>query len=193
MKVDQNRLLILDHNFRRQNKVDQNAFTMQLLHMIWKPANPFRDQKIRSYVVVKNKFWKTWLLFHFVQIDSKWEEEITQEDHHSCFEENWEKILKFFKILEIPRKAFFIFFLLNPSKLNHELCNGLFSFFQKRVARLDSRAGPFYWKTHPIVNFRILRHDTGPINGKLIQNKELKFWKTEILGNFLDEFSRICQ
>jgi len=69
LKVDQNRLLILDHNVRRQNKVDQNAFTMQLLHVIWKPANPFRDQKIRPYVEVKNKFWKTWLLFPENELD----------------------------------------------------------------------------------------------------------------------------
>ena len=149
--------------FEDKIKRTRNAFSKKLLHMIWKPANTF--QKIRPYEVVKHKFWKTWLLFYFVQIDSKWEEEITQEDHHSWIEENWEKILKFFKILEIPRKAFY---LLNPSKLNHELCNGLFSFFQKRVARLDSRARPFYWKTHPIVNWTILGRHTDRFTGKLI-------------------------
>ena len=75
----------------------KNAFSMQLLLVIWKPPNTFRDQKIRPYVEVKNKIWKTWLLFHFVQIDSKWEEEITQEDHHSWFEENGGKYWNFWK------------------------------------------------------------------------------------------------
>jgi len=32
-------------------------------------------------------------------------------------------------------------------------------------------ARPYYWKTHPIVNWRILGRDTGRITGKIIQTK----------------------
>ena len=82
--------------FEDKTKWIKNVFSKQLLHVFWKPWNTFRDQIIRFCVVVKNKFWKTWL-FHFVQIDSKWEEEMTQEDHNSGSEENWEKYWNFWK------------------------------------------------------------------------------------------------
>ena len=88
--------------FEDKTKWIKNVFSMQLLHVFWKPWNTFWDQKIRFCVVVKNKFWKTWL-FHFVQIDSKWEEEITQEDHNAG--RKLRKILKFLKISKILQRA----------------------------------------------------------------------------------------
>ena len=87
----------------------KNAFSIQLLLVIWKPPNTFRDQKIRSYVEVKNKIWKTWFLFHFVQNDSRWEEEITQEDHHSWFEENGGKYWNFWKFQKFSGGPLYLF------------------------------------------------------------------------------------
>ena len=81
----------------------------KLLYVIWKPTNTFRDQKIRPYVEVKNKIWKTWLLFHFVQIDWKWQEEITQEDGYSWFEENGKKYWNFLKFQKFSGGPLYLF------------------------------------------------------------------------------------
>ena len=101
--------------FEDKTKWIKNVFSKQFLHVIWKPWNTFRDQKVRFCVVVKNKFWKTWL-FHFVPIDSKWEEEITHGDHNSGSEEHWEKYWNVWKFQKFSGGPLYLF-LLNLSKL----------------------------------------------------------------------------
>ena len=52
-------------------------------------------------------------------------------------------------------------------KFIHQKIMSTYSVFSKP----GSWARPFYWKTHPIVNWRILGRHTGRFSGKLIQTK----------------------
>ena len=54
-----------------------------------------------------------------------------------------------------------------PGKLIHQKIMSTYSIFFKP----GSWSRPFYWKTHPIVNWRIFGHDTGRFTGMLIQKK----------------------
>ena len=70
-------------------------------------------------------------------------------------------------------------------KLIHQKIMSTFSFFLK----IWSWAWPFYWKTHPNVNWRFLGRHTGRFTGKFIQTKCHISYMLSVKKIRMDEFS----